>query len=135
MTDAEMFEAFTKAIEADRYDRTTRLVFADWLYQMGRDDEAKWQANWTPERQEGEDWLREIAAACRYRFEVFMKQMNEGNFVEDYDCDDELCGDAAHARTLMSAALHSGELKKNLEKYEGKAIKESDMPESFGCSC
>ncbi len=51
-------QAFLDAIAADRYDQTTRLVFADWLNEHGLDDEAEVQRQWTPEKQRAEDWLR-----------------------------------------------------------------------------
>ncbi len=57
-------EAFLTAIAKDRYDQTTRLVFANWLEENGLDDEALIQRSWTREKQESEDWLRDYAAKC-----------------------------------------------------------------------
>jgi uncharacterized protein (TIGR02996 family) len=54
-------EAFLAAIQKDRYDEATRRVFADWLEENGYDDEALEQRRWTREKQEAEDWLRELA--------------------------------------------------------------------------
>lgn len=55
---------FEKAIQEDRYDEATRRVFGDWLEEHGFDDEAKVQREWTREKQEAEDWLRDFANKC-----------------------------------------------------------------------
>ncbi len=57
-------EAFLSAIQKDRYDQTTRLVFADWLEENGFDDDALFQRKWTPKYQKAEDWLRDFAGKC-----------------------------------------------------------------------
>lgn len=58
MNEKEIFES---AIKQNRYDQSTRLVFADWLEEHGYDDEAVVQRLWTKEKQQSEDWLREFA--------------------------------------------------------------------------
>ena len=62
MTDDQQRQAFLDAIAADRYDQTTRLVFADWLNERGMDSEAEVQRAWTREKQEAEDFIADFAA-------------------------------------------------------------------------
>lgn len=54
-------EAFIKAIQDDAYDQATHMAYADWLMEEGMDTEAEWERNWTKERQESEDFLRDLA--------------------------------------------------------------------------
>lgn len=70
-------EAFQKAIEANRYDQATRLVYADWLEENGFDDEAKEQRDWTPRWQEARDY-----------FENCAKEVN--NSADWFEDDDEI---------------------------------------------
>ncbi len=51
---------FDKTLLADKYDQTTRLIYADWLEERGYDDEAVWQRSWTPEWQGSEDYFIEL---------------------------------------------------------------------------
>lgn len=53
--------AFLQALAEDPYDRATHYAFSDWLSERGLDDLAGWHRSWTPERQQGEDWLRDLA--------------------------------------------------------------------------
>lgn len=62
--DVEEFDQFQKAIEANPYDASLRLVFADWLEEKGEDDTATWHRTWTPERQKAEEWMKEFADKC-----------------------------------------------------------------------
>lgn len=48
-------EAFEGRLREDRYDQTTRLVFADWLEEHDCPEEADWQRRWTPEWQKAYD--------------------------------------------------------------------------------
>jgi uncharacterized protein (TIGR02996 family) len=57
MSDEPDKNLFEEMIRADRYDRVTRLIFADWLEEHGHDDEAVVQRSWTIEKQLAEDWL------------------------------------------------------------------------------
>lgn len=64
LDDAEKL-AFLKALELDRYDRTTRLVFADWLEEKGYDDEAVEQRRCsTEEWEEADRWMVNFADKC-----------------------------------------------------------------------
>lgn len=57
--------AFLAALAADRYDQTTRLVFADWLDENGLDDEAMEQRRCaTPEWEKAARWLESFATKC-----------------------------------------------------------------------
>jgi uncharacterized protein (TIGR02996 family) len=57
--------AFEKALRKERYDRATRLVYADWLEEFGDrledDDLAQFQREWTKEWQQAEDTLSAFA--------------------------------------------------------------------------
>jgi len=54
--------AFLKALAEDRYDTTTRLVYADWLDEQCRDSESQEQRRLaTPEWCAADRWLREYA--------------------------------------------------------------------------
>lgn len=58
MTEQEAFEA---ALAKDRYDCTTRLVYADWLEERGLDDQAAEQRRMaTPEWVEADRWMHEF---------------------------------------------------------------------------
>lgn len=59
-----MKEIFLKAIQEDRYDRTTRLAYADWLEENGFDDEAEEQRNWSEERERSIEYLENFAKGC-----------------------------------------------------------------------
>jgi len=57
---------FLDAIEKDRYDSTTRLVYSDWLEEHGYDDECLEQRRLaTPEWIEADKWLHEYAARVK----------------------------------------------------------------------
>lgn len=53
--------AFENALVLNKYDQTTRLIFADWLEEYGFDDEAVFHREWTKEWQKSKDWLEEFA--------------------------------------------------------------------------
>jgi uncharacterized protein (TIGR02996 family) len=56
-------EAFEAALAADRYDSTTRLVYADWLEEQGDDDKAAEQRRMaTPEWVAADQWMHEFAS-------------------------------------------------------------------------
>lgn len=61
MTDRESFEA---ALQANKWDGSLHHVYADWLEEHGFDTEAAYHHQWTKERQEAEDWLRDFAEKC-----------------------------------------------------------------------
>lgn len=47
--DQERYNAFRQRLIDDPYDQATRLVFADFLEEHGREEEASIQREWTPE--------------------------------------------------------------------------------------
>ena len=61
--------AFLKALKENKYDKTTRLVFADWLEDHGYDDEATLQREWTEKYQKAEDWLVNISTSVEIPYE------------------------------------------------------------------
>jgi len=80
VTKQEQLLAFTKALEANRYDEATRKVFADFLEENGYDDEAVAQRKWTREWQESVDWITDFAAKLHPHWEPHYKA--------DYDEDE-----------------------------------------------
>lgn len=57
-----MREAFEKALGADPYDTVTRSVYADWLEEQGRDDEAAEQRRRAgKEWRDAREWLTDFA--------------------------------------------------------------------------
>ena len=82
--------AFLAAIEADRYDWTTRKVFADWLEEHGEDDEAAIHRRWTPEKEsEAEEYLSRFADECEMDYETLLEQAkNEGGLYLGSDTPD-----------------------------------------------
>lgn len=77
-------DAFKKALEKDAYDNTTRLVYADWLEENGRELEARRLREWTPQAQQMEDkkaearaWLEKYAAAAGRTFDQVLMAANQ----------------------------------------------------------
>lgn len=64
---------FLAALDKDRYDKTTRMVFADWLEEHGYDDEAVFQRSWTREWQEARDHLLLCSAECRITYDELLE--------------------------------------------------------------
>ena len=71
MTDREAFE---QMIKEDRYDQTTRLVFADWLDDHDCPEEADWQRAWTPEWQKAEDYVKDFCKRVDLNYQYFLEQ-------------------------------------------------------------
>ena len=63
-------EAFLHKISEDKYDQTTRLIFADWLDENDYPEDANKQREWTPEWQKSEDWLTDFAERCTEGYEL-----------------------------------------------------------------
>ncbi len=58
-------QGFEASLEKDPYDSVTRLIFADWLEEQGKDDEANEQRRRTsPEWIESDQWLHAFADKC-----------------------------------------------------------------------
>ncbi len=64
---------FLTALDTDRYDKVTRMVFADWLEEHGYDDEAVFQRSWTRQWQEARDHLVLCAAECRITYDELLE--------------------------------------------------------------
>lgn len=83
MTPEQEREAFVEALKADRYDQTTRLVFADWLLEHDEPEEAAFQRAWTPEWQQSADWVRDFCQRVNlnhgYFLEKAAKCLDEGD--------------------------------------------------------
>ena len=55
-------QVFLDLLKEDRYDSTTRLVFADWLEEKGKDDEAREQRRMTTKEWiDADKWMHEFA--------------------------------------------------------------------------
>jgi uncharacterized protein (TIGR02996 family) len=59
MTQDEEQQAFFAQIEADPADKTTKLVFADWLYEHG-DVDLGYAFQWAASRDLNPEWLKTI---------------------------------------------------------------------------
>ena len=56
-------QAFEEALQKDRYDSVTRLVYADWLEENGLDDEAREQRRMaSPEWIASDQWMHKFAS-------------------------------------------------------------------------
>jgi uncharacterized protein (TIGR02996 family) len=66
-------QRFLAALDRGRFDKTTRMVFADWLEEHGYDDEAVFQRSWTREWQEARDHLLLCAADCRITYDELLE--------------------------------------------------------------
>ena len=62
-------QAFHAAMAASPMDEAPRKVFADWLDERGRDDEATYWRKWTWEVAKAEGWLREFARLADMTYE------------------------------------------------------------------
>ena len=112
---------FESMIEANRYDQTTRLIFADWLDENDFPEEAAEQRAWTPEKQRAEDYFREFAERAGLGYGKAMGIVAE--YVEDgtvwvehdsedarnafYDCDIKVFWE--HYQTLTGSAEPGGD--------------------------
>lgn len=67
-------ERFEAAIQADRYDQVTRLVFADWLEEHDDPEAADEQRRWTPEWQRSDDWIDEFCDRVDLNRDYFLKE-------------------------------------------------------------
>lgn len=63
---------FVAVLDRDRFDKDTRMIFADWLEEQGYDDEAAFQRSWTREWQEARDHLFLCAAECRITYDELL---------------------------------------------------------------
>jgi uncharacterized protein (TIGR02996 family) len=90
MTDSEMMAGFTKALKDNPRDHDTRLVFADWLEERGKDDEAMDLRKWTPEWQDSVDWMHSFVERANQSYEYVMTCAKNGqhNVEEGFTSDE-----------------------------------------------
>lgn len=69
----EAAAGFLQALHEDPFDEVTHAAFADWLEERGEDDEAAYQRDWTREREEAEQTVDKVAAACRVSVERLLE--------------------------------------------------------------
>ncbi len=143
MTEREAFEA---AIKKDRYDQTTRLVFADWLEEHGFDDEAVVQRKWTPKYQKSEDWLMEyakdIAATDYYKGVGYYEYRSE---IRTFSYEYLLVLAAEHLESGEETALiglNGPDSRETMEEFwkhyrvvTGADVKEGYAITFFACDC
>ncbi len=78
-------EAFENALKEDRYDSTTRLVYADWLEERGLDDEAQEQRRmaspaWIEADREMHNFARSLGKDCTNYGNLFTRA-SDGRYV------------------------------------------------------
>lgn len=56
-----MRDVFEKTLNEDPYDKTSRLIYADWLSENGFDDEAEFHRTWTEDWQDAKEWFDDFA--------------------------------------------------------------------------
>lgn len=96
--DQDQAAGFISAINAEPYDQTTRLIFADWLEERGYDDEAAVQPRWTAAGyRQAVDRLNNFAQDdCEIPLEELLDSMAEGELhlgISSPDLPDELWQD------------------------------------------
>jgi uncharacterized protein (TIGR02996 family) len=69
--------AFRAAIDAAPLDAAPWHVFADWLDEQGREEEAAAARAWTPVRLAARQWLTEFAARCGDHIENYSEVWQE----------------------------------------------------------
>ncbi len=122
-------QAFLEALEKDRYDITTRLVFADYLDEHDEPEEATEQRRLaTPQWCEADRWLREYAARqncyddAETAFTDLIKGLRSGDLF--------FHGSDLHGLYELDDA---DELKAHSEVWLKKEIDWNEF--SFSCSC
>lgn len=56
-----MRDVFEKTLNENPYDKTSRLIYADWLSENGFDDEAEFHRAWTVDWQHAKEWFDDFA--------------------------------------------------------------------------
>ena len=130
-------EAFLAALKEDRYDRTTHLVFADWLEDHGMDDEALVQRTWTRERQEAEDWLRAFGDRHGISYEdvVGAGHSASRDGIAEWDYDAYVQQDSESARDDMYGGGRE-KFWRHWQTLTGVSMSEEKRERTpFSCSC
>lgn len=81
--------AFEEALRRDRYDKTTRRVFADWLMENDCPEESDFHRRWTKEWQEAEDFVKDFCKRVDLNYTYFLgeaKRLLSGKGDEHIDC-------------------------------------------------
>lgn len=81
-------KAFLLARAADPHDMVTCKVFADWLDEHDRPEEADGHRKWTSERQESKDWLRgfaeDLCMSYEFLMEITRENYTKGQYHDGY---------------------------------------------------
>jgi uncharacterized protein (TIGR02996 family) len=131
--------AFLEAIEKDRYDRETRLVFADWLEERGEDDEAVEQRRRaTEEWKEADEVMTELTRVLAESDgqEPTVEEIIQAgqNWVNggDWQC---VSGNGYEAENFVSDDENCNRFWKYWQIWTGKTVEEEKQGALFGCSC
>lgn len=121
---------FYNTLRQDPYDQVTRLVFADWLNEQGRDDEAEEQRKWTKEKQEAFDTMTSFSLLM----DISQRELlaygeaashGEGFCFSDDDAPDIMC-DETYKKQFWDA----------WETIQGvKVNEEYRLVNNFHCAC
>lgn len=128
--------AFLKALKENKYDKTTRLVFADWLEDHGYDDEATLQREWTEKYQKAEDWLVDMSTSVEIPYETII----QAGFTYRDSGEYFIQEGTESARNFMHAGDNRELYWNNWEIVTGERLTDDDSDEYrdgmvFSCSC
>lgn len=110
--------AFVRAIKADRYDHVTRLVYADWLDDNDRPEDANEQRRWTVDWQRSEDYVKEFCKRADLNYAYFLvaarKHLDNGSPIEcnmnasNQTMDENMAELWANVATLLRVEVEAG---------------------------
>lgn len=108
-------QAFLAAIAADRGDLGLRGVFADWLDEHGRHEEADYQRRWDDSVRWAEDWLAEFGHGCDIPYPDLITAghawlRDETDYIQDWNLNasNDLCDDERRAEFWRAWRLVTG---------------------------
>ncbi len=129
--------AFLAAIRSARYDIGLRRVFADWLDEAGRHEEADYQRRWTAAVGAAEDWLVAFGRACDIPYPDVVKAghdwLRDGtDYVQDWNltASNALCDGGERA-----AFWRSWEAVTGVPSGVDPAAEGNVMAHPFRCDC
>ncbi len=154
-------QQFNDAIAANPMDQATRLIYADWLDEQGRSDEADRQRQWVPavtflaeftgERYNDENYdddqrdrlpgpikfrYSEVMAEIEYWKECVVKNGQPYRTRSGYDTIYDLCFSTNHAQDALYDEATRKEFWRHVEVITGvKAPPEIADQESYRCAC
>ena len=130
LTDQSGRRPFEDDIVKDRYDQTTRLIYADWLEDRGFDDVAAAQRSWTKERQEAEDWLRDFAAKSSLEYGEVIHAASR------YQTHGDICNLRERTEEAQGMVFADREsFWQNYETLTGDIVEPFKKGQPFSCSC